>query len=234
MINASFQIQILPSIFFFLARPFIKRAMAPPCSVVELLKDFRRRYRRRESEGRIEFHPDIERAFGGDNPAFRDPFVLNAMDRKDQLAFIDYGSLLKTAAFRRSGQREDCAPDLRDAKPDIAPRRAASVDVTFASFFAFLWSKKLISASKQLAPPCTGNGYSLYWDSASCAQIQLPLTLITAAPGAASCFNALSAAFASTRSKICVRVLIGISAATRKKSNPSCRVLLVTLRTTRS
>src|SRR5688572_491992 len=107
MINAPFQIQILPSIFFFLAWPFIKRAMAPLCSVVDPLKDFRRRYRRRESESRIEFHPDKERAFGGGNPVF-----------------------------------------------------------------------------------------------------QLPLTLITAAPLTASCFNALSAAFASTRSKICVRVLI--------------------------
>src|SRR5262245_5867301 len=122
----SLTLPVLSSIFFFLARPCIKSAMTPFCSVVDLLKDFRRRYHRWESEGRIEFHPDIERAFGGDNPVFRDPFVLNAIDRKDQLAFIDYGSLLKTAAFGRSGQREDCAPDLRDAKPDIAPRRAAT------------------------------------------------------------------------------------------------------------
>src|SRR5262245_23995718 len=116
----SLTLPVLSSIFFFLARPFIKRAMTPRCSDIDLLKDFRGRYHRRESEGWIEFHPDIESAFGRHNPAFREPFVLNAIDREDQLLFVGDGRLLKTGAYRRSGQREDRAPDLWNAKPDIA------------------------------------------------------------------------------------------------------------------
>jgi len=56
----------------------------------------------------------------------------------------------------------------------------------------------------------------------------------TAAPGMASFFRALSARFASCNGKIWMRIRIGISAATRKKSSPSFRVLFATLRITRS
>src|SRR5262245_19122785 len=125
----SLTLPVLSSIFFFLARPCIKKAMTPCCSGIDLLKCFRRRYYRRESEGRIEFHPDIESAFGRHNPAFREPFVLNAIDREDQLLLLGDGRLLKTGAYRRSGQREDRAPDLRNAKPDIAPRHAAATTI---------------------------------------------------------------------------------------------------------
>jgi hypothetical protein len=108
MINASFQIQILPSIFFFLARPFIKRAMAPLCSVAELLKDFRRRYRRREVKV-------------GSNFIVRSSTVIGRAS-----AFNWSGLRSATTLYNMSGLR---------------PANALSVEVTFASFFAFLWSK---------------------------------------------------------------------------------------------
>src|SRR5215475_3482265 len=52
------------------------------------------------------------RSGGCHNPAFREPFILNAIDPEDQLLTVDDGRLLKTAAFRRSRQREDRAPYL--------------------------------------------------------------------------------------------------------------------------
>ena len=61
-----------------------------------------------------------------------------------------------------------------------------------------------------------------------------PSTFKTAAPSIASFFKAFRARLASRSGKSRVWVRIGISAATRRKSSPSLRVLLATLRITRS
>src|SRR5215510_2897227 len=79
----SLTLPVLSSIFFFLAWQFVEGSNAPSCSVVDLFRDFRLRCRLRNTEGRVEFHPDMERAVGGHNPAFREPFILSAIDRED-------------------------------------------------------------------------------------------------------------------------------------------------------
>src|SRR5205823_7016609 len=66
------------------------------------------------------------------------------------------------------------------------------------------------------------------FDDGQLLLLQIPHMRRTAAPGMASFFSALSARFASRKGKLCTCVRIGISAAMRRKSSPSCRVLFAT------
>src|SRR5215813_8362923 len=119
------------------------------------------------------------------------------------------GLLVRDARFLQRGSRTEESAPLPLLRPQAEPHESGC-------------SKLLFSRILNLSEP-----------TAKSQEPQL-LTFNTAAPLTASCLSASSARLESLRSKIWVWVRMGISAATFRKSIPSWRVLLATLRTTRS